>query len=67
VEPEAAGGRIVVRVDGETPQDTEDLRGGEVSPGESRLYHLVGLRTAGAHILRLEVQGRLRLFAFTFG
>jgi hypothetical protein len=36
-------------------------------PEESRLYQLVGLQKTGTHLLRLDVQGRLRLFAFTFG
>jgi hypothetical protein len=31
------------------------------------LYQLVGLPVASAHVLRLEVAGGLRLFAFTFG
>ena len=31
------------------------------------MYQLVGLTSAGPHVLRLEVKGRLRLFAFTFG
>ena len=31
------------------------------------MYQLVGLSAAGSHVLRLEVKGKLRLFAFTFG
>lgn len=40
---------------------------GRLVPAESRLYQLAGLPQAGAHLLRLEVKGKLRLFAFTFG
>jgi hypothetical protein len=42
-----------------------------LEPSGSRLYQLVGLPEPGTQtqtrVLRLEVQGRLRLFAFTFG
>lgn len=37
-----------------------------ISPDALR-YAAVGLDGRAAHVLRLEVQGRLRLFAFTFG
>jgi thiol-disulfide isomerase/thioredoxin len=71
VEPEAPGGTIRVRLDGRPAPDTPDVRQGLVEPGSSRLYHLVALGEPGTqtqlHVLRLEVQGRLRLFAFTFG
>ena len=67
VEPEAPGGSIRVRVDGLEPADTPDVRQGLLEPGSSRLYQLVGLAQPGPHVLRLEVRGRLRLFAFTFG
>ncbi len=67
VEPEAPGGSIRVRLDGRQAPDTPDLRQGLLEPGSSRLYQLVALEEPGPHVLRLEVQGRLRLFAFTFG
>jgi cytochrome c biogenesis protein CcdA/thiol-disulfide isomerase/thioredoxin len=67
VEPEEAGGSIRVWVDGEPAADTADVKGGSLAPTESRLYQLVGLSQAGPHLLRLEVKGKLRLFAFTFG
>ena len=67
VEPESGTGSIEVSVDGEISRDTPDVAGGVVTPRESRLYHLVGLEEAGEHVLRLRVQGKLRLFAFTFG
>ena len=31
------------------------------------MYQLVGQGAAGLHVLRLDVKGKLRLFAFTFG
>ncbi|TFH05864.1 MAG: cytochrome c biogenesis protein DipZ, partial [Spirochaetales bacterium] len=67
IEPDGTPGGIRVTVDGAVPADTEDVRGGVLTPGESRLYHLVGLETAGPHTLRLDVQGSYKLFAFTFG
>jgi cytochrome c biogenesis protein CcdA/thiol-disulfide isomerase/thioredoxin len=67
VEPEAAGGSIRVRLDGRGAPDTADLRRGLLEPASGRLYQLVALEKPGQHVLHLEVQGRLRLFAFTFG
>jgi hypothetical protein len=67
VEPEAPGGSIRVQLDGLPAPDTPDVRRGLLEPGSSRLYQLVALEEPGTHVLRLEVQGRLRLFAFTFG
>jgi thiol-disulfide isomerase/thioredoxin len=67
VEPEAPGGRIEVQVDGRPAADTADVKGGVLAPDGSRVYQLVGLEEPGEHVLRLEVKGRLRLFAFTFG
>ena len=67
IEPEAPGGSIRVRVDGTPARDTPDVRDGVVSPAESRLYQLVGLAEPGPHVLTLNVTGKLRLFAFTFG
>jgi len=66
IEP-GGDGQVQVRVDGKVSRDTGDVRDGLLSPDESRLYQLVGLRRAGEHVLRLEVTGDLRLFAFTFG
>jgi cytochrome c biogenesis protein CcdA/thiol-disulfide isomerase/thioredoxin len=67
VEPEAPGGSIRVRLDGRAAPDTADVRRGLLEPASGRLYQLVALEEPGQHVLRLEVQGRLRLFAFTFG
>jgi len=67
VEPVDRGGSISVFVDDVPGTDTIDVKKGAVAPRESRMYQLVGLTEAGPHVLRLEVKGRLRLFAFTFG
>jgi cytochrome c biogenesis protein CcdA/thiol-disulfide isomerase/thioredoxin len=67
VEPEGPGGSIRVDLDGSPAPETQDVRQGLLEPGSSRLYRLVALGEAGAHVLRLEVRGRLRLYAFTFG
>jgi cytochrome c biogenesis protein CcdA/thiol-disulfide isomerase/thioredoxin len=67
VEPEGPGGRIEVRIDGRVPKDTADVKAGVLSPDESRLYQLVELSRPGEHTLHLNVKGKLRLFAFTFG
>jgi hypothetical protein len=67
IEPAWGGGKIEVTVDGRWPPDTPDVKKGLLTPGESRLYHLVALKKPGRHTLRLEVSGDLRLFAFTFG
>jgi hypothetical protein len=67
IEPAGEDGRIEVKVDGKPVRDTDDVRGGVLRPGESRLYHLVERPEPGEHMLSLEVNGELRLFAFTFG
>jgi len=67
VEPEEPGGTISVLVDGAPAGDTPDVRRGALAVTESRMYQLVALPAAGPHVLRLEVTGRLRLYAFTFG
>jgi cytochrome c biogenesis protein CcdA/thiol-disulfide isomerase/thioredoxin len=67
VEPETREEKIRILVDGETPGDTPDVKNGILVPGESRLYQLVALDVAGPHVLSLEVSGKPRLYAFTFG
>lgn len=67
IEPETGDGRIQVALDGAPAGDTPDVRKGMLLPDESRLYQLVALDAPGSHTLRLEVNGKLRLFAFTFG
>jgi cytochrome c biogenesis protein CcdA/thiol-disulfide isomerase/thioredoxin len=61
------GGSIAAFVDGAPPADTNDLRGGILKPDVSRLYHIAALSEGGAHVLRLEVKGSVRLYSFTFG
>ena len=67
IEPQARGGTVAVFVDDAPAADTVDVKKGAFAPSESRMYQLVGLSTPGPHVLRLEVKGKLRLFAFTFG
>ena len=67
IEPQSRGASIRVSVDGAAPADTADVTTGLLEPTESRMYQLVGLKRPGAHLLRLEVTGNVRLFAFTFG
>jgi len=67
IEPTSPAGRITVVLDGRPGAVTPDVKDGILLPDESRLYQVVGLEKAGAHVLRLEVTGALRLFAFTFG
>ena len=67
IEPQGGGGSIKVFVDGQAPADTPDVKKGVLTPTESRMYQVVGLPAPGLHMLRLQVKGPLRLFAFTFG
>jgi cytochrome c biogenesis protein CcdA/thiol-disulfide isomerase/thioredoxin len=67
IDPDEGEGSVEVLVDGEVTDDTPDVAGGLLNPSESRLYHLVGLEKAGEHILKLNVHGKLKLYAFTFG
>ena len=67
IEPADESGTVRVFLDGAPGADTDDVQNGLIIPNESRLYHLVALDNSGEHTLRLEVQGELRLFAFTFG
>ena len=67
IEPEEPGGSIEVRVDGRVRKDTADVKEGVLLPNESRLYQIVDLAKPGKHVLHLNVKGKLRLYAFTFG
>jgi cytochrome c biogenesis protein CcdA/thiol-disulfide isomerase/thioredoxin len=67
IEPEERAGTISVFLDDKPVGDTVDVKKGAFRPMESRMYQVVGLSTPGPHVLRLEVKGKLRLFAFTFG
>lgn len=69
--PEREVGSVTVMLDGELISDSfagDDVSQGEVSVETERLYHLVSLQSAGRHILQLEFSdGRIQIFAFTFG
>jgi thiol-disulfide isomerase/thioredoxin len=66
-EPVGGSGAIAAYLDGAPTAGTGDYRDGVVRPDTSRLYHVVGLPQGGAHVLKLEVRGSIRLFSFTFG
>jgi cytochrome c biogenesis protein CcdA/thiol-disulfide isomerase/thioredoxin len=66
-EPADGGGSITAYLDGAPTADTADFRAGIAKPDASRLYHVVGLPQGGAHVLKLEVNGSVKLFSFTFG
>jgi thiol-disulfide isomerase/thioredoxin len=67
IEAVEAGASMRVRLDGEIPADTRDLEKGSLVPDSGRLYHLVSLAASGGHVLHIDVKGKMRLFAFTFG
>jgi cytochrome c biogenesis protein CcdA/thiol-disulfide isomerase/thioredoxin len=67
IEPGSGGGSVSVFVDDAAAGDTPDVRNGSFAPRESRMYQVVALPSAGAHVLKLVVKGKVRLFAFTFG
>jgi hypothetical protein len=67
VEPVSGGGSIAVSLDGAWPAEASDLTKGVLVPEIGRLYHIVSLESAAPHVLKLDVKGSLRLFAFTFG
>lgn len=56
---------VTVLVDG-NPVDTEDVRGGILSPSDDRLYRLFSAASRRKGILTLKVRGRVRFHAFTF-
>ena len=58
---------IRVFVDDTVSANTPDVKNGILTVNGSRLYQLAGLDKMGTHILKLEIQGKMRLFAFTFG
>jgi cytochrome c biogenesis protein CcdA/thiol-disulfide isomerase/thioredoxin len=67
IEPEDQNASINLFVDGKIPTNTSDVKSGYLLPTESRMYQLVGESKAAPHLLRLQISGKLRLFAFTFG
>lgn len=67
IEPLLPGGSLQVKLDGTIPADTADVENGLLKVEESRLYRLIELEELGEHLLELQVEGELRLYAFTFG
>ncbi|MBN2658608.1 MAG: redoxin domain-containing protein [Spirochaetales bacterium] len=67
IEPVDENVILTVTVDGEISTDTVDLIEGKITVSDSRHYHLVRMDRETKHILRIEIDGKARLFAFTFG
>lgn len=61
----AAGTTLRVSVDG-TPTETRDVEAGALRPAESRLYELFSAEAPRKGILKIEADGPVRFFAFTF-
>ena len=61
------GSRIKIKLDGVVAGDTEDVFRGQLEPDENRLYKILKLKDPSDHLLKLDVEGRVRLYAFTFG
>ncbi len=59
IEPVSKDGKITVYLDG-VKQKTIEI-------DESRMYQLVDMGSPGDHILKLEIEGTMRFYAFTFG
>ena len=59
IEPLSDNSRIQIYLDG--------LHDGTILPDRSRMYQILSLDVPGEHLLRLEVEGVVRLYAFTFG
>ncbi|MBN2625172.1 MAG: redoxin domain-containing protein [Spirochaetales bacterium] len=60
------GSRISVTIDGLPAGDTADVSGGLLVPGQSGLYRLMETGESSEHLLQLRIQGRVRLYTFTF-
>ncbi len=67
IDPEDENGTVEIEVDGFVSADTGDVQNGVLRPDGSRLYELVKLKKAGRHTVKLKINGKMRLFAFTFG
>jgi hypothetical protein len=67
IEPQAPCASTAVKMDGRPASDTQDVKHGVLEPNEGRMYHMVALKQPGSHLLQLDVKGKVRLFAFTFG
>ena len=59
IEPVLENGSVTVFLDGREEKT--------IHPDSSRMYQLIERNEPGPHLLRLEVEGTIRLYAFTFG
>ena len=66
LQPEPGAG-IRVLLNGAAAENTADVKDGMLIPDVSRMYHLIKLSESEKARLRLEIDGKARLYAFTFG
>lgn len=66
-QPQNASAKLRVQIDGQVPGDTEDIHGGIIELKASRMYHLAGKISPGAHVISLMPDSGVRLYSFTFG
>ncbi|MGH0053894.1 MAG: cytochrome c biogenesis protein DipZ [Sphaerochaetaceae bacterium] len=66
-EPLDENSSIDVEIDGMPGRDTADVKDGVLKPQESRLYHLSSFEESSEHMLKLKIEGQVRLYTFTFG
>jgi cytochrome c biogenesis protein CcdA/thiol-disulfide isomerase/thioredoxin len=67
IEPLDETSELSIMLDGLPGEDTEDVRHGVLRPEESRLYHLGSFDESSEHLLKLIIEGHVRLYSFTFG
>ena len=67
IEPRDEESRVHIEIDGMTPRDTPDVMNGLLKLDESRLYHLADFDESSGHLLKLTIDGHVRLYTFTFG
>jgi cytochrome c biogenesis protein CcdA/thiol-disulfide isomerase/thioredoxin len=67
IEPLDENSELRILIDAFPGGDTEDVRQGVLRPDESRLYHLSSFDEPSEHLLRLIIEGHVRLYSFTFG
>ena len=61
--------KIVIKRDGELVGQVggRDVIDNEIVINQEKLYHLIGDENLGEHIIEIEIEGNLEVYAFTFG
>lgn len=67
IEPLEEESRVRVLVDGAPGRNTQDAVDSQIRLEGDRMYAVTELEESGWHLLELEVEGRVRFYAFTFG